>query len=37
MDDVTLMEVTQALEDLDHVTGYQALIQLSEGLQGLAQ
>ena len=36
MDDVTPMEVTQTLKDLDHVTGYQAFIQLSEGFQGLA-
>jgi len=36
MDDVTLMEVMQALEDLGHVTGYQTLIQLPEGFQDLA-
>jgi len=35
MNDVTPMEVVQTLEDLDHVTGYQTLIQLSEGFQSL--
>ena len=37
MDNVTLMEVTQTLENLDHVTGYQTFIQLSKRSQGLAQ
>jgi hypothetical protein len=31
----SLMEVMQTLKDLDHVTGYQALIQLPESFQGL--
>ena len=35
MDDITLMEVMETLKDLDHVTGYQTLIQLSESFQGL--
>ena len=35
MNDVTPVEIMQTLKDLDHVVGYQMLIQLSKGFQGL--